>query len=166
MFKTRVTLFDSTEHPSYEEYVEMCKANHVDPHPDGSNDYWDHVADTMQMWHDDFFKYNINDISENDRPCLISGELGLWDGNHEIAPVKCRNLRKAINKCIGSCDYFEVEFENGVIHVAGYHHDGVNVFDIQLLSAHGERVLEGLDFGETVPFEIKKYMTKMYHIKR
>ena len=165
MFKGKAKLFDSTYKPAYENYVEGCKVNHVEPQAEDSNDYWEYVYETRQMWFDDFFRYGLKSVLSHDKPCLISGTLGLWDGRHDIQPVKCVNLAKAIKKCFGSCDDYEVEFSYGVIYVTSYHHDGVNTFEIKLLSTRGVNAMQGTDYGKPINIEVRPYMTKNYHIK-
>ena len=47
-------------------------------------DFWDSFKDAI--------KYHILD-------CVVTGELGLWDGKHKIVPT-CMELMDAINKCL------------------------------------------------------------------
>ena len=66
-----------------------------------------------------------------DRPVVVTGELGLWDGKHEIVPQKFDDLSAAVSKCLE--DYNCIwEDSDGNFHVDAHHHDGLNHFTIYL----------------------------------
>ena len=81
------------------------------------------------------FDWFITDIEYYDRKYhysyTISGELGLWDGIHEIIPTTVDSLKQAIMKCIKDHDNFEISGDElNKIDVLVHHHDGTNHFVI------------------------------------
>lgn len=87
---------------------------------------------------DDFddTEYLIDDICEEfgDGEVVINGTLGLWDGEHTIRPVTCRDIRSAIRKCIGrDGEIFgseDISFDGDAVNINVHHHDGTNSFTI------------------------------------
>lgn len=78
-----------------------------------------------------FMMDELIEMQDVKREATITGKLGLWDGVHEIEPVKCSTFYEAVIRCIGNCDDFEViKTGNKTIHVNAYHHDGCNRFKI------------------------------------
>lgn len=155
MSKKLFTLIDTTDNCGlkYEDYVEGCEINEVTPATENSDDYWEWISETVNMYIDDFFT-NVN-CMKNDSPVIITGSLGLWNGRKEIYPMLIESsdptpdsngkvyfaekaLCKAIKKCVTGMDDFKVEYSEGVIVVHGYHHDGTNIFEIHKLSTQGK----------------------------
>lgn len=64
-----------------------------------------------------------------DGPVVITGVLGLWDGQHEIIPVEAKNLVEAVRKCLEDENSI-YEDEEGNFCIEAHHHDGVNHFKI------------------------------------
>lgn len=164
---------------TYEDYKEWCEEMGEEPAEEDSIEYWNWIGDTLERDVDDFFA-NLSWATET--PVLIMGSCGTWMGKREIVPVffqsadyeKVYNgewrytnpaLKRAIKKCINNVDAFKVEFDNGVINVYGYHHDGTNCFEIRPLSKKGEEYATRHDFEDGEPVygvEVKDYMLKLF----
>ena len=140
----KYTLIDTTDRPSYSDYVHFCKANDFEPKGEDSDDYMSYVHETQSMWYNDEMD-NIKFSKENDSPVIITGTLGLWNGTKVIYPVRCDTLHEAVEKCIGSSDDAKVMFEDGIIYVEAYHHDGTNKFSVEKLSKRGLKATENWD---------------------
>ena len=123
----------------YKDYVAECEDLGKKAYPEDSNEYWNWIYDTTNMYWDDF-KDNLKYCTKyNNCPCMITGKLGLWNGNPDIVPVYKNTIWDAIMKCIsgGSIQDYLIEMYDGHIVVYAYHHDGCNTFDIHLLSKRG-----------------------------
>jgi hypothetical protein len=120
---------DYDDYP-YEEYVMECEDNGLKPGSPDSQKYYDWVDMYVQSYWEDDLK-NIKNCKEYNVPVTITGELGLWDGQHTIAPVKMDSVYDAVMKCIGrDSSYVTVYFVDGSISVHAHHHDGCNCFTI------------------------------------
>lgn len=82
---------------------------------------------------------NIESCSEYNVPVVVTGTLGLWWGHPEIKPERYESVADAIRRCMDGSDCHDVlvEFNDGVITVDCYHHDGCNYFTIKALSKKG-----------------------------
>lgn len=162
--KKEFVIYDSTENFPYEDYLEFCKCNCIEPAPEDSSEYLEWVYQTNENYYNDLMA-NLS-YTKIDYPLMIVGHLGLWDGNHDIIPVPVRStgygrkfhlcdyvgyevpsMKAAIKKCcegrsIGDVD---VHYEDGAIKVCAHHHDGCNVFYIRKLSKKG---IKGLTAAE------------------
>jgi len=129
---------------TYEEYLEFCEVNDMEPKDENSEDYWNWVYDECQIDYECFFD-NMSYSKAEHGKYVITYSLGLWCGNRMGYREKIYNsLSEAIKDALNSSrDYedYSVEYDNGNIIVCGYHHDGRNYMTIRLLSKHGERNL-------------------------
>jgi hypothetical protein len=157
--KIKYTIIDTRAEYSYSDYLDFCNANGFTPAEEGSDDYWEYVGEMRSMEFNDEMD-NIKFSKENDAPVIVTGTLGLWNGDRDIYPVVVDNLHDAVEKCIGSSDDAEVVFEDGVIYVYGYHHDGTNRFTIEKLSAKGMKSAMSVD--GTREREVKKEWVKKF----
>ena len=148
------TLIDTTDMGlEYKDYVEFCEINEITPEPENSNDYWDWIGEETNRYIEDFFE-NLRYV-KYDKPVIITGTLGLWNGRKEIYPMammsedyyqtkdgkwryKHPSIERAVRKCINGMDDFKVELSEGEIVVHGYHHDGTNILTIHSVSKKGE----------------------------
>lgn len=127
---------DTTCLPSYEDYVEECEANNVEPDKEGGSDYYEYVYERQTMeWKD--FKTNMGSSKWNNKPVVITGSCGTWRGAREICPVYMDNLLAAIMKCAKSVDDIKVKSKDGHIEFIGMHHDGTNNMSIYFLNDTG-----------------------------
>lgn len=147
-------LCDTTELPSYSDYLQYCKENEIEPADENSSKFWDWCAETTQMDFDDLLS-NLSHSNESNIPVVITGSLGLWNGRPTICPVVCDNVHDAILKCLGNCDDIKVILEYGELNVCAYHHDGRNCFTINKLSKKGRDYIER--HGEYTNASLKDY---------
>ena len=142
----------------YEDYLEMCEEMEIEPKEEGSTEQ---IEEVIEYMNDDFGDFCSNlEYSSWNVPCMITGNLGLWNGRPTIVPVFCDNLVDAIKKCWGSCDDCEVKLENGHLEVFAKHHDGTNCFEIHILSKKGLREVERPIYKYDKDFEPKKWWFK------
>ena len=135
-------LLDTTYIPSYDEYVEYCRDNNVEPKQEDSDDYWDFVYRMQEMGVSDFFSNVEYSKLNNQYYWLITGCLGLWCGERVIDMTYENSLKDAIKRCIGNCDDVIIKKRGSVIYVTGLHQDGRNHFEIRALSEIGIDRLE------------------------
>lgn len=153
---------------NYTDYLDFCEANEIEPQPEYSNDYFNWVNNERQFAIEDFFEgLRYGEIAKADT-VIITGQLGLWNGRPTIEPViidgddwDCKRQRydrpaiyKAVLKCIDDMDDFNATFNNGVLEITGYHHDGRNHFEIRLLRNGIARQRE--DFNANPKYWAKK----------
>ena len=138
------TLYDSRYYDNlpYEEYAQQCRDNDERPKPEGSQAYYDHIASLTKMELDDL-KSNIEYCGFN-KPCLLTGSAGLWDGRHTLCPMKYNSLLEGIEDVIRRADVndWEIILTEGHLELRGLHHDGTNVYELHLLSAKGLKEVE------------------------
>ena len=122
----------------YEEYLDFCEANGIEPRGENSDDFYDWCREESSINFDDDLD-NIENCKEYNVPVLITGHLGLWWGKPDIDPVRVESVIDAVHRCLRSADYgATIEWEDGEIHVYSYHHDGCNYFTIRALSKKGQ----------------------------
>lgn len=113
---------------------------------DTDDDVWKYIYDTLDMdWED--LELNIMSTRQNDEHCVITGNLGLWNGRPRIQPTTCKGVWDAIRKCANDMDYVIVKQVNGHLEVTGIHHDGRNNFEIHLLNERGVFAMERINHG-------------------
>lgn len=113
----------------YQDYLDYCEANCRKPAAEDSDEFYDWISEeTAYNFENDM--YNIKEFKPYQQPVVITGTLGLWDGKHDICPVEKESVYDAIYACADGCAEIEVEWEDGIITVYGYHHDGTNIFKI------------------------------------
>ena len=83
--KKEFIIYDSMEELPYEDYVEFCKDNNIEPALEDSVEYWKWVCQLRNDYYDDLMA-NLS-WTKIDYPLMIVGDLGLWDGRHSIVPV-------------------------------------------------------------------------------
>lgn len=125
---------------SYEEYVENCEDNGIEPAEEGSDAYWSWIEDMISDDVECFFD-NLKYSDVNKQAVVISGHLGLWWGSPTIQEEMCDSLSEAVKKCWGDCDAVEVTSFNGSVRVRAMHHDGTNCFEIRPLTERGEELM-------------------------
>lgn len=147
---------------NYEIYLEWCKDNSTEPHPEGSEKYWRWIGDMIQNDIEDFFE-NLKYSPEPQHPCVISGSLGLWHGRPDIEPVMMPDLASAIRTCMDGADAVEVNLENGMVEVKAFHHDGTNLFEIRPLTDRGYNLMnDGEDINVNSHWHTGRYPKYLY----
>ena len=143
LIESSLTGMDNTY--SYENYVEYCNETEQEPSERDSEDYNNWVHDMVDLDFDDFFanlKYSTEE--KNGGHYMITADLGRWYGRRSGYKDKIYNsISEAIKDALSCSDYwdYKVEFDNGVVVVYGYHHDGTDIMYVRKLSKHGERNL-------------------------
>lgn len=147
MKKINITLFNNVD-IDFDYYKnELLETRDIEDEEDVTdNDVWDFI---WKCVHDDWeaLTTNLRYSKYNDEYFVITGSLGLWNGNPLIEPTTCSSLIDAIWKCVNGCDYCKVKQVNGHLEVYGYHHDGCNCFEIHLLNDSGIRAMERINEG-------------------
>ena len=67
--------------------------------------------------------------------CVITGNVGLWNGKRTIVPTLVDNLFDAVMKCLTDCELYKLTIKDNVLYVDGSHHDGSNSFEIRLVNS-------------------------------
>ena len=131
LFDTRSWLEDISRKDLYDEYLEECEMNGIEPSSMDSNEY--------MSWCIELERRNMEDDLDNIRcsanlrgSWVITGTLGLWDGRHTIIPVVVDGLSAAILRCAE--DDVKVSYDSSSVYVSSSHHDGTNSFTIRKLS--------------------------------
>lgn len=130
-------LFDSNDRCSYEDYLEFCETNGIEPHGEDSEDYFSYMADESAFNYN-LFLSNISHCVYNRQKWAVEGTLGLWNGQKDIVPKVFDSLFEAITACTHRCDYIKITKNNSTIEVEAAHHDGTNRFTLKCLSDLGE----------------------------
>jgi hypothetical protein len=91
--------------------------------------------DTKQIEEQDFWDSFKDATEHRNLDCVITGKLGLWNGEHEIVPT-CMELIYGIYKCLEDAQGYIISLdgENKVMTVTNIHHDGRNEFEIRLVN--------------------------------
>ena len=119
-----------------EDYIDFCEVNGIEDEDDEG--FFDWCAEETQANYEADMD-NIESCKEYNMPVVVTGTLGLWWGHPEIKPERFESVADAIHRCIDGSDSRDVlvEFNDGVITVDCYHHDGCNSFTIKALSKKG-----------------------------
>lgn len=154
-------LYDSQESFEYEDYKEFCEEMELKVYPEDSADYWSFVEHERQNNWDDF-NANMEFCKFKGQPCMITGQLGLWNRTPTIVPVLCDDIMAAIKKCLDNNFAFECEIilTDGHVNVNVHHHDGTNCFEIHLLSKKGEREVARPIYQWDKDYEPKRWWFK------
>ena len=123
-----------------EDYEAYCEDNDLEA---GVGDYFEEgffdwcAEETQANYEADMD--NIKYCKEYNVPVVVTGTLGLWWGHPEIKPERYESVADAIHDCMvrSDCHDVLVKFNDGVITVEAYHHDGCNCFTIKALSKKG-----------------------------
>ena len=123
-----------------EDYIAYCEDNDLEV---GVGDYFEEgffdwcAEETQANYEADMD--NIEHCKEYNVPVVVTGTLGLWWGHPEIKPERYESVADAIHDCMerSDCNDVLVEYNDGVITVEAYHHDGCNSFTIKALSKKG-----------------------------
>lgn len=137
---------------TYENYVEYCKETEQEAGEKDSQDYWDWVCWMTELDYDDFFdNLKFSKEEKGGGHYIITADLGRWNGRRSGYKKEIfDSISKAIKCALNCSDYldYKVAFENGVVVVYGYHHDGTDIMYIRKLSKHGERNLCDRNFPD------------------
>lgn len=76
------------------------------------------------------------------RPCVVCGTVGTWQGDRAICAKRFDNLKDAIYACVDPCDDAVISQRASNILVDVYPRDGTNYFEIHVLNDKGVRADE------------------------
>ena len=76
------------------------------------------------------------------RPCVVCGTVGTWQGDRAICAKRFDNLKNAIYAYVNPCDEVVISQRASNIIVNVYHRDGTNNFEIHVLNDKGVRADE------------------------
>ena len=128
----------------YNDYLECCEDNGVEPAGEGSSEYWDWVYEEVDNTIDCDLK-NMEYSKIKDRLFVITGAVQLWDGRPTIKPVFMRGLVDVIKKIWGSGErhfLIELDTKKGIITSRLWSHDdpmGSTHLEVRMLNKNGEK---------------------------
>lgn len=130
----------------YDDYVECCKINGIEPAKKNSSEYWDWVYEEV----DNTIDCDLDNMAYSkikDRMFVITGTIQLWNGRPTIKPVFMRGLVDVIKKIWGSGDrhfLIELDTKEGIITSRLWSHDdptGNTHLEVRMLNKNGEKWL-------------------------
>ena len=169
--KQRICLY-SEDSSNYDEdqYRECCELE--EDEPVDQNSYWDWVNDCIGAdW--DNFMYEC-DKHLSDRPVLVTGYCGRWDGTYEMYPtiVKDDSKHCALVNAVFMCQVngqseTEVWLEpDGTISINVSHHDGSNHKTVCLLTPEGYRIADDIaEYGEDSEYKPEQVTYEPFTLK-
>lgn len=144
---TLIDTFNRDADDYVEDFEEYCLDNEYVIEGDGTDmeglylggkvTFWDWYYSTTEYEDDDFWNSFKNAIEKEPlyTRCVITGNLGLWNGRKTIVPTLVDNLYDAVMKCLTDCMHYSLVIKNNVLYVRGSHHDGTNSFEIRLVNS-------------------------------
>lgn len=129
------TIADTMREVEKDEVIELCEINEWEIPSEDSPAWFEIERDIRDTEWSDFI---MNIKNGRKYPVMVTGQLGLWNGNPTIVPEKFDNLYDAVMKCLGR-DTWDVDlhYNKGVLEINCHHHDGCNRFEIHKLSKRG-----------------------------
>ena len=103
----------------------------------GKVTFWDWYNQVTQEEDDDFW-YSFRKAIKKEplyTRCVITGNLGLWNGRKTIVPTLVDNLYNAVSECLKDAYDVVLKVKDNVLYVENHHHDGTNCFEIRLVNA-------------------------------
>lgn len=73
-----------------------------------------------------------------DKPVVVDGNLGLWDGRKEVEQTYFDNPIDAVYACINNANAVIIDKVGNHIEIISLHHDGRNYFTLTFLNGTGE----------------------------
>lgn len=128
-----------------DDFKEYCEDNGYQIVGEGTDMEGLYLGGKVTFW--DYYNNSINDEIESfwdslkwlknskyNSKCVVTGTLGLWSGNYDIAPTLFTSIYDAMKKCASKADDLYVSVNDNIIDIKAYHHDGTNSFEIRLLN--------------------------------
>jgi len=139
---------------SYSDYVEYCDGNGIEPEAEDSSAFHAWCEDQAAI----DFQEDLDQLMASpyvQRPILITGTIGCWDGRLHIVPEIEDSFEKAYRRCLDGSDDVTLRYNRRGIHMEGTHHDGMNIFMMYLVSDRDalEEMLDGGAFDADAAFE-------------
>lgn len=95
---------------------------------------WERTKDLEELYWDDL-RIELEAFFEKGCAWLLTGTLGLWDGNHKGGFIF--NTFNEFTKCLKDCDYVRITDDMGHFEIECSHHDGTNYFEVKELTEDG-----------------------------
>lgn len=130
-----VVLYDSQWWLDYaaakDAIAEFCEGNEIEVPAEESDKWWEIIDAETDCMADDF-RDNLKWSKFGQRPAVVCGDVGTWQGCRDIFPKYFSTLEEAVLTCC-QCDENKVTIEDGAIMVKGIHHDGTNHFCVRVI---------------------------------
>lgn len=143
-------LYQSDREVTMEEIKDHCESYEIEVPEEDSSEYWNLVS-MFRDWDWEDFETNIKHSSSLPGQVVITGELGLWDGRHEIIPVLAdmaedplKFFGRFTRNCGADCE-LSIGYDEEGLFVTVSHHDGTNRFRVLEVTNAGKRYLERCD---------------------
>lgn len=114
---------------SYEDYVESCEMNDIEPEEEGSNAYWEWIGE--QLDEDWSCLLDNTKYGSNNGKCMVYGKVGRWNGTFSVEPKIFGTLVEAFKFLMQGYDAVQAWETNNEIEFHGLHHDGTDIFYIR-----------------------------------
>ena len=130
--------YDINDEAWVEAFKEHCKINEIELPSDAENsgEFYDWQSDQLSMEWEDFLT-NLENDKENNVNCVVTGNIGRWNGNFDIEAKAFASLKAAVLACVSNMDYVVINEIDGTIDIEAIHHDGTNIFKIHKLNKNG-----------------------------
>lgn len=145
VFNILTNLTDGWE-DCYDDYLEWCDMNNIEPAEEDSYEYWDWVYEEVNETIDCDLM-NMEYAKIKDRTFVITGAVQLWNGRPTIKPTFVRGLVDTVRKMSGSGDrhfLIELDTKKGIITCRQWSHDdptGNTMLEARMLNKNGEKWL-------------------------
>ena len=130
-----VVLYDSQWWLDYESAAatieSYCDCNESAAPAYNSAEWWE-IIYCLTEWDAEDFRDNLKWSKFGQRPAVVCGDVGTWQGRRDIFPKYFSTLEEAVLTCC-QCDENKVTIEDGAIMVKGIHHDGTNHFCVRVI---------------------------------
>lgn len=165
--KNGAWLIDSDTEFNYEDYVQYCDDEGIEPAAEDSDEHrrWEETQ-RQAYYEDDLANCRASSILGKAR-FFLTGVLGLWNGRKEIVPVIYDDFDAMMRDVIGNdqCT-LRATYDTRCITFTVSHHDGTNVFHAFLIrpEADTERLQSRIDDGlvnPDSPYDRKKYFERI-----
>lgn len=126
----KTVILSTEERPTYQDYLDWCKATDETPENEDSESFFSWQEQQAETEFESKMK-EIEDFEDYSTTVLVEGTLGRWNGQKEIIPTEFGSVSKALKTCVERCADLTVEYDNGMLKVKAFHHDGVNLYTIR-----------------------------------
>ena len=111
--------------------ADYCDANEIAVPEEDSAEWWE-IIYCLTEWDAEDFRDNLKWSKFGQRPAVVCGDVGTWQGRRDIFPKYFSTLEEAVLTCC-QCDENKVTIEDGAIMVKCIHHDGTNHFCVRVI---------------------------------
>lgn len=123
---------------------EFCEGNGIEV-PAEESDKWWKIIYLLTEWDAEDFRDNLKWSKFGQRPAVVCGDVGTWQGRRDIFPKYFSTLEESVLTCC-QCDENKVTIEDGAIMVKGIHHDGTNRFCVRVIKPQYSDLVDKMFF--------------------